>query len=121
MNELLALEAMGYRFRLDGDRVRYRVVGTPPDAATALLARLDKQQVRQILHAREQGYTTLRPQEIVVSWPDRYRYMHAVKAALDAGALLDVKVTYVRKTRECIYHVIPPRVDLRPWLTDERS
>lgn len=63
----------------------------------------------------------VKPREVVVPWEDRCLYMYAIKAALDAGALLDVKVTYIRRTRECIYHLTPPEVDLAPWLERARE
>ena len=53
---------------------------------------------------------------MVVPRPSRYPYLHAIKAALDAGALLQVHVTYIRSTRQCIYRLHPPGIDLLPWL-----
>lgn len=121
MSELMELERMGYRFRLEGEAVTYRLLGEPPPGAEALLRRLDREQVRAVLRDRARGYTVVKPREVVVPWEDRYLYMHAIKAALDAGALLDVKVIYIRRTRECIYHLTPPEVDLAPWLELERN
>ena len=117
----MALERMGYRFRLEGEAVRYSVLGEPPPGAEELLRRLDREQVRAVLRDRARGYTVVKPREVVVPWEDCYPYMHAIKAALDAGALLDVKVIYIRRTRECIYHLTPPEVDLAPWLERARE
>lgn len=120
MSELMELERMGYRFRMEGEAVTYRLLGEPPPGAEALLRRLDREQVRAVLRDRAQGYTVVKPREVVVPWEDRYLYMHAIKAALDAGALLDVKVIYIRRTRECIYHLTPPEADLSPFLAQYR-
>lgn len=56
MTEFEQLEAMGYRFRLEGEQIRYRIVGTPPPHAAELFARLDRVRVRHILEARAAGY-----------------------------------------------------------------
>lgn len=116
MSELMQLEAMGYRFRMEGGKVRYRLLGDPPPGAEALLRRLDREQVRAVLRDRQRGCTVLRPREVVVPWEERWLYLLAIRAAKDAGALLDVQVTYIRRTRECIYYLTPPDADLTPWL-----
>lgn len=118
MNDLLALEAMGYHFSLTDDgQVRYRLYGPePPSRAAALLARLDGNRVKHILQDRQKGFTTVAPQEIHVPWSQRYEYMQAVKQALDEGALLDVRVIYVRQTRERVYQLVPSDVDLTKYL-----
>ena len=118
MNEILALEALGYLFELDADgSVRYRLYGPePPSEADALLAALDREQVRQILMDRQQGFTTVAPQNLRIPWPMRWVAMRAIKQALDDGMLLGVKVTYVRRTRECVYHLTPPGVDLTTYM-----
>lgn len=68
MSDMQQLEAMGYRFRLEGEAVRYSVLGEPPPGAEALLRRLDRAQVRAVLRDRARGYTTLRPEEAEVPW-----------------------------------------------------
>lgn len=123
MNELLALEALGYRFELDADgSVRYQLYGPePPPDADALLAALDRDQVRQILLDRQQGFVTVAPQDLRIPWPMRWVAMRAIKQALDDGLLLDVKVTYVRRTRECVYHLTPPGVDLTAYMEGAKA
>ena len=116
MNEFLQLESMGYRFRLDGEQIKYRIVGTPPPQAAELMRRLDREQVRHILTARAAGYTLVKPQRLVVAWPDRYRYLAAIHAAQAEGKLLHVQVAYNRATRECTYLLTPPGLDLSPYL-----
>ena len=64
----MALERMGYRFRMEGDAVTYRLLGEPPPGAEALLRRLDREQVRAVLRDRARGYTVLRPEEAEVPW-----------------------------------------------------
>lgn len=68
MSDMQQLEAMGYRFRLEGEAVRYSVLGEPPPGAEELLRRLDREQVRAVLRDRARGYTTLRPEEAEVPW-----------------------------------------------------
>ena len=68
MSDMQQLEAMGYRFRLEGEAVRYSVLGEPPPGAEALLRRLDREQVRAVLRDRARGYTVLRPEEAEVPW-----------------------------------------------------
>ena len=55
MSEFEQLEAMGYRFRLEGEQIRYRIVGKPPPHAAELFAQLDREQVRYILEVRAAG------------------------------------------------------------------
>ncbi|MBQ8313256.1 MAG: hypothetical protein IJX84_08650 [Clostridia bacterium] len=118
MTEFEQLEAMGYRFRLEGEQIRYRIVGTPPPHAAELFARLDRAQVRHILEARAAGYTVVKPDVLVVPWPDRYRYMAAIKAAQLDGKFISVQVVYRKSTRECVYYLTPPGVDLQPYLKE---
>lgn len=116
MNAMQQLEGMGYRFKLDGERVRYTLYGTqPPQEAEELLRSLDRDFVKSVLQAREKGYTTIKPQIVHAPWEERYRYMNMIKAAQMAGELLSVKVTFVRSTRECIYELIPPGVDFKKY------
>ena len=68
MSDMQQLEAMGYRFRLEGEAVRYSVLGEPPPGAEELLRRLDREQVRAVLRDRARGYTVLRPEEAEVPW-----------------------------------------------------
>lgn len=68
MNELMQLETMGYRFRMEGGKVRYSLLGDPPPGAQELLHRLDRAQVRAVLEDRARGYTTLCPGEAEVPW-----------------------------------------------------
>lgn len=70
MSDMQQLEAMGYRFRLEGEAVRYSVLGGPPPGAEALLRRLDRAQVRAVLRDRARGYTTLRPEDAEVPWAE---------------------------------------------------
>ena len=68
MSDMQQLEAMGYRFRLEGEAVRYSVLGEPPPGAEELLRRLDREQVRAVLRDRARGYTVLRHEEAEVPW-----------------------------------------------------
>lgn len=118
MTEFEQLEAMGYRFRLEGEQIRYRIVGTPPPHAAELFARLDREQVRHILEARAAGYSVVKPDVLVVPWPDRYRYMVAIRAAQLEGKFISVQVVYRKSTKECVYYLTPPGVDLQPYLEE---
>ena len=116
MNAMQQLECMGYRFSLDGDRVRYALYGgRPPPEADALLQSLDREFVRGILLARASGCVTIKPQIVRVPWEERHRYLIMIHAAQIAGELADVKVTYIRSTRECVYELLPPGVDFMKY------
>ncbi len=116
VNAMQQLESMGYRFTLDGDQVRYALYGgQPPPEAQTLLHSLDRDFVRGILKARQAGYTVVKPQIVRVPWEERYRYLLMIHAAQLAGELVDVKVTFIRKTKECVYELIPPGVDFMKY------
>ena len=77
--DVLALEGMGFRFRMDGDRVTRRCYGTPPPEAAAVLARVTREDVRRVLTDRAAGFTTVCAEALVV------RYAPLVRAAAAAG------------------------------------
>lgn len=119
MNAMQELESMGYRFHLDGDRVRYELYGgQAPAGAAELLEKLDREFVHSVLMARKAGYTVVKPQIVHVSRADRDRYFAIMKAAYENGEFADVKVTYIRPTGETIYELLPPGVDFMKY---ERS
>ncbi len=64
--DVLALEGMGFRFRLDGGRVTRRCYGTPPPEAAALLARVTREDVLRLLHDRAAGFTPV----CAPGWPE---------------------------------------------------
>lgn len=116
MNALEQLERMGYRFRLEGESVRYSLYGgNPPPEAEALLKSLDKNFARDMLTARAKGYQIVQPDVIRVPWPQRYRYMGMIRAAQLCGELADVKVTFIRSTGECVYELLPPGVNIMKY------
>lgn len=116
MNVMQQLEGMGYRFKLDGNHVRYTLYGgRPPPEADALLRSLDRDFVRSVLESRAEGYIMVKPQIVRVPWEDRCRYMAMIHAAQCAGEVADVKVTYIRSTGECIYELLPPGVDFMKY------
>lgn len=116
MNTMQQLEGMGYRFKIEGDHVRYTLYGgQPPPEADALLHSLDRDFVRSVLQARAQGCVTVKPQIVRVPWEERFRYQGMIYAAKCAGELADVKVTFIRSTKECIYELLPPGVDFMKY------
>ena len=116
MNAMQQLEGMGYRFKLDGDRVRYTLYGgQPPPEADVLLHSLDRNFVRSVLEARAEGYVTVKPQTGRVPREERCRYLAVIGSAKACGELADVKVTYIRSTGECIYELLPPGVDFMKY------
>ena len=64
--DVLALERMGFRFRIDGGRVTRRCYGRPPPEAADLLARVTKADVIQFLEDRAAGFTIVTAQ----GWPE---------------------------------------------------
>lgn len=97
MNAMQQLEGMGYRFKMDGDRVRYALYGGQPlPEAERLLQSLDRGFVRSVLQARANGCVTVKPQIVRVPWEERFRYQTMIYAAQCAGELADVKVTFIR-------------------------
>lgn len=119
MNAMQELENMGFRFRMDGDRIRYELYGgqAPPRAAE-LLATLDRAFVCSVLMARKAGYTVVKPQIVHVPRADRDRYFAMIAMAHANKEFADVKVTYIRPTGETIYELLPPGVDFMKY---ERS
>lgn len=120
MTSLERLESLGYRFTLAEDGgVRWQLYGPEPPEGPALLAALDREQVRQALQDRARGFTVVPPQEIRTSGAARYLYMAALKQALEDGALLDVQAVYHRRTGDVTYRLTPPGVDLSRYLPAE--
>lgn len=116
MNAMQELESMGYRFTLDGDRVRYELYGgEAPARAAELLAELDRNVVYSVLMARKMGYTVVKPQIVHVSRVDRDRYFAMIAAAHNNGEFASVRVTYIRPTGETIYELMPPGVDFMKY------
>ena len=96
MTPMAELEQMGYRFRLDGDRVLMRRYGStePPQRAQELIAQLDREQVRQVLKDRAAGFS-MAPAGIVWAFGDEILPLgRKIKAALDAGEIWDVFIVY---------------------------
>lgn len=86
MTDFERLESMGYQFRLDGDRVTYRIYGgDPPPGGETLLQRLDRESVKKILEARAAGYTVGTPQELARGWPPVPDISQELKAAYRAA------------------------------------
>ena len=116
MNAMQELEGMGYRFHLDGERVRYELYGgQAPARAAELLAALDREFVRSVLMARKAGYTVVKPQIVHVPRADRERYFAMIAMAHANQEFADVKVTYIRPTGETIYELLPPGVDFMKY------
>ncbi|MBR3743151.1 MAG: hypothetical protein IKN04_22300 [Clostridia bacterium] len=99
MSKMLELERMGYRFRLEGNRVLAECFGTPPAEAAALLAGLDREEVKLLLDARAAGFSVA-PDGVlwVAGADDILQAGRELKAALDAGELFSVNVIYHKKT-----------------------
>lgn len=72
MTDFERLEAMGYRFKLDGERIAYKIYGgSPPPGGAALLKGLDREEVKRILQDRAAGLKASTPAELDQGWPPR--------------------------------------------------
>lgn len=70
MTDFERLEAMGYRFKLNGDKVTYSIYGgKPPPGGAELMQRLDREEVKRILKDRAAGFKALHPPELAQGWP----------------------------------------------------
>lgn len=108
MNPMLELERMGYRFRLEGDRVLAEHFGTPPAEAAALLAGLDREEVKHLLADRAAGFSVA-PDGILWAFgiDDIMRTGERLKMALEAGELFSVNVVYHKQTEAAEFHFQP--------------
>ena len=109
MNAMMELEQMGYRFRLDGERVLMRKYGSveAPERAKELLSRLDREEVRRTLQDRAAGFTVA-PAGIIWAKGDEIMPMALkIRAALDAGELFDIFVKYSRSADTAEFHFWP--------------
>ena len=107
MSPMMRLEQMGYRFRLEGDKVMMRCYGEPPAEAQELINRLDKEQVRRVLHDREAGFSAA-PAGIIWAYGDEIMpTAQRIRAALDAGELWDIFVKYSKRADCAEFHFWP--------------
>ena len=99
MNAVIELERMGYRFKLEGDRVVVRRYSAtePPERAKELLAGLTKETVKQVLIDRRNGFTVAPAGNLMVQGQQILPVAQKIKAALDTGELWDVQVRYSKK------------------------
>ena len=109
MTAMTQWERMGYRFRLDGEKVMMRRYGSaePPEKAKELLSRLDREEVRRTLKDRAEGFT-IAPAGII--WAKGEEIMptaRRIKAALDSGELFDIFVKYSMSQDSAEFHFWP--------------
>lgn len=101
------LEKMGYRFRLDGERVTVRHYGIPPPEAARLLEKLDKEKVKRILKDRQNGFSEAPDGVLWAFGDDVLPTAKRIKRAMETGELWDVRVIYHRKTDSAEFHFQP--------------
>lgn len=107
MSPMVELERMGYRFRLDGDRVLMRCYGNAPAKAQELIDRLDREEVKRILKDRAAGFS-LAPAGIIWAYGDEIMpTAKIIKAALDSGELWDIFVKYSKSADCAEFHFWP--------------
>lgn len=96
MNPVIELERMGYRFKLEGDHVVVRrySAAEPPERAKKLLEELNKEQVKQVLIDRQNGFSEAPAGILMVQGQMILPVAKKIKAALDSGELWDVRVRY---------------------------
>ena len=110
MSNVIELERMGYRFKLEGDRVVVRRYSAtePPERAKALLEGLNKEEVKQVLIDRLNGFSEAPGGSLTVQgrWilPIAKKFF---KPALDSGELLDVRIIYNKKNDSATFQWWP--------------
>lgn len=104
MTAMQKLENLGYRFRLEGDRVLVQHFGTAPEEASALLEALDREEVRRTLQDRAAGFSVAPDGVLWAYGDDVLPTARKLRAALDTGDLWDVRVIYHRKTWAAEFH-----------------
>ena len=109
MTTMQKLESLGYRFRLDGERVLMRRYGSrePPKEAAALIAKLDKEEVRRALQDRAAGYAEASDGVLWAYGEDVLPVARKVKAAEAAGEIWVCKVKYHTESMSAEFHFQP--------------
>ena len=92
MNAVLTLERMGYRFRVDGEKVTARHYGKPPPEAAALLAGISAEDVLQVLEDRRRGFVDVLPEELHVPPEKASACLDAIGEAMKCGDILSMDV-----------------------------
>lgn len=103
------LESLGYRFRLEGDRVLMRHYGSgePSQEAKALIAKLNKEEVRQALLDRAAGFSEAQDGVLWAYGDDVLPAARKIKAAEEAGEIWATKVCYHSETGAAEFHFQP--------------
>lgn len=109
MTAMYELEQMGYRFRLDGERVLMRKYGSAeaPARAKELIAKLDREQVRNALKDRAEGFSVAPAGIIFAKGNEIMPIALKIRAALDSGELWDIFVKYSRSADTAEFHYWP--------------
>lgn len=116
MNAVIALERLGYRFQLDGDKVTARHYGTPPAGAEALLSQVTREDVRRMLEYREHGFSDVQPEELTVTLEKAPACMEAIQAAVDNGQLFTWEIVPELCGGVFVFLLTPPGCfDRKPW------
>ena len=116
MNPVFALERLGYRFQLDGDKVTARHYGAPPAEAAALLSRITREDVRRVLEDRRQGFIDVQPEELTVPLEKASACMEAIQAAVDDGQLISWDIVPELRGGAAVFLLMPPGCfDGDPW------
>lgn len=116
MNVVLALERLGYRFQLDGDKVTARHYGAPPADAESLLLQVTQEDVRRVLEDRKRGFVDVHPEELAVPLEKATACIGAIQAAIDSGQLLAWEIVPEFRGGVVIFLLTPPgSFDVKPW------
>lgn len=109
MTAMYELEKMGYRFRLDGEKVLMRKCGSaePPARAKELIAKLDREEVRNALKDRAEGFSVAPAGIIFAKGTEIMPIALKIRAALDAGELWDIFIKYSRSADSAEFHYWP--------------
>ena len=116
MNAVLALERLGYRFRVDGEKVSARCYGTPPTEAAALLEQVTGEDVRRVLEFRDRGFVDLLPDELPVPAEKASECLDAIGEAMKRGEILQMDVMPDKRGGGVVFLLSPPGCfDGTPW------
>ena len=116
MNAVLALERLGYRFKIDGGKVTALHFGIPPTEAASLLAHITREDIQRVLEDRRNGFMDVQPEELTVPIEKAQACMEAIQAAACSGTILAWEIMPELIGGAVVFLLTPPGCfDGKPW------